>query len=150
LEIALVFYIIMAGVLTYVIGQIIVKIIIDPVQKFKMALGEVAFSLHRYSQVYRIRSAGEATNDDGKRSVDSRQLDKVSEEYRSLASLINSCIYLIPLYYLTRIFFFLPPESDTRFARDELINLSEEIYATASGATITERRNMILKYLRLL
>jgi hypothetical protein len=51
MEIAIVFYIILAGVIIYVAGQIIVKIVIDPVQELRRVIAEIAYKLIHYSHV---------------------------------------------------------------------------------------------------
>jgi len=54
MEIAIVFYIIIAGVIIYVAGEIIVKLVIDPVQELKRVIADIAFKLIHYSHVYRM------------------------------------------------------------------------------------------------
>ena len=59
MEIAIVFYIILAGVIIYVAGEIIVKIVIDPVQELKRVIADIAFKLIHYSHIYRITPSGD-------------------------------------------------------------------------------------------
>ncbi len=59
MEIAIVFYIIIAGVIIYVAGEIIVKLVIDPVQELKRVIADIAFKLIHYSHVYRIAPSGD-------------------------------------------------------------------------------------------
>ena len=76
MEIAIVFYIILAGVIIYVLGEIIVKIVIDPVQELKRVIADVAFKLIHYSHVFKLSSADDSDTATGEaESTSSRKPD---------------------------------------------------------------------------
>ena len=99
MEIALVFYIILAGVIIYVLGEIIVKIVIDPVQELKRVIAEIAFKLIHYSHVFKLASSDEPGGEAGMESpavaADSRldrEGSKLSRGYRTR----HCCFVRIP------------------------------------------------------
>ncbi len=152
MEIAMVFYIILAGVIIYVAGQIIVKIVIDPVQELKRVIAEIAFKLIYYSHVYRIAPSGEegASGEEAQRSVDPQKLEQAADEYRKLASMLNAGYRLVPFYSIAKLLFFLPREADLIEARNELLEMSEEIFAAPKSFVISERRKSIEKSLKII
>jgi hypothetical protein len=152
MEIAIVFYIILAGVIIYVAGQIIVKIVIDPVQELKRVIADIAFKLIHYSHVYRIAASGEegTSAEEAQTTVDPEKLEEAANEYRKLASMLNAGYHLVPFYTIARLLFFLPKEADIIDARNELIEMSEEIFSAPKSFVISERRKSIERRLKVL
>ena len=152
MEIAIVFYIVLAGLIIFVAGQIIVKIFIDPVQELKRVIADIAFKLIHYSHVYRIAPSGEeeAVGEEGQRSIDPEKLELAANEYRKLASMLNAGYRLVPFYAIARLLFFLPRESDIIDARNELIEMAEEIFTAPKSFVISERRKSIERKLKVL
>jgi len=152
MEIAIVFYIIIAGVIIYVAGQIIVKIVIDPVQELKRIIADIAFKLIYYSHVYRIAPSvdEDASGEEAQRSVDPEKLEQAADEYRKLASMLNAGYRLVPFYAIAKLLFFLPREADLIEARNELLEMSEEIFAAPKSFVISERRKSIEKSLKII
>ena len=152
MEIAIVFYIIIAGVIIYVAGEIIVKIVIDPVQELKRVIADIALKLIHYSHVYRIAPSGDvdASGEEVQKSVDSEKLEQAADEYRKLASMLNAGYRLVPFYAIAKLLFFLPREADIIEARNELLEMSEEIFAAPKSFVISERRKSIEKKLKVI
>jgi hypothetical protein len=152
MEIAIVFYIILSGVIIYVAGQIIVKIVIDPVQELKRVIADIAFKLIHYSHVYRIAPSGDpdASGEEEQKGVDPEKLEQASDEYRKLASMLNAGYRLVPFYAVAKLLFFLPKEADLIDARNELMEMSEEIFAAPKSFVISERRQSIEKKLKII
>ena len=152
MEIAIVFYIIIAGVIIYVAGEIIVKIVIDPVQELKRVIADIALKLIHYSPVYRIAPSGDvdASGEEVQKSVDSEKLEQAADEYRKLASMLNAGYRLVPFYAIAKLLFFLPKEADIIDARNELLEMSEEIFAAPKSFVISERRKSIEKKLKVI
>ncbi len=152
MEIAIVFYIIIAGVIIYVAGEIIVKIVIDPVQELKRVIADIALKLIHYSHVYRIAPSGDvdASGEEVQKSVDSEKLEQAADEYRKLASMLNAGYRLVPFYAIAKLLFFLPKEADIIDARNELLEMSEEIFAAPKSFVISERRKSIEKKLKVI
>jgi hypothetical protein len=152
MEIAIVFYIIIAGVIIYVAGEIIVKIVIDPVQELKRVIADIALKLIHYSHVYRIAPSGDvdASGEEVQKSVDSEKLEQAADEYRKLASMLNAGYRLVPFYAIAKLLFFLPKEADIIDARNELLEMSEEIFAAPKSFVISEHRKSIEKKLKVI
>ena len=152
MEIAIVFYIIIAGVIIYVAGEIIVKIVIDPVQEFKRVIADIAFKLFHYSHVYRIAPSRDvdASGAEAQKSIDPEKLEQAADEYRKLASMLNAGYRLVPFYAIAKLLFFLPREADIIEARNELLEMSEEIFAAPKSFVISERRKSIEKKLKII
>jgi hypothetical protein len=152
MEIVIVFYIIIAGVIIYVAGEIIVKIVIDPVQELKRVIADIALKLIHYSYVYRIAPSGDvdASGEEVQKSVDSEKLEQAADEYRKLASMLNAGYRLVPFYAIAKLLFFLPKEADIIDARNELLEMSEEIFAAPKSFVISERRKSIEKKLKVI
>ena len=150
MEIAIVFYIILAGVIIYVLGEILVKIVIDPVQELKRVIADIAFKLIHYSHVFKLSSSGDSDAAGGGKEIAPEKLEQAADEYRKLASMLNAGFRLVPFYPLARIVFFLPKEADIIDARNELIEMSEEIFAAPKSFVISERRKSIEKKLRVI
>ena len=150
MEIAIVFYIILAGVIIYVLGEIIVKIVIDPVQELKRVIAEIAFKLIHYSHVFKLASSGEPSGEAAGQTIDQEKLEQAADEYRKLASMLNAGYHLVPFYAIAKLLFFLPKEADIIDARNALLEMSEEIFAAPKSFVISERRKSIEKMLKVI
>jgi hypothetical protein len=150
MEIVIVFYIILAGVIIYVLGEIIVKIVIDPVQELKRVIADIAFKLILYSHVFKLSSSGDSDAATRGTEIAPEKLEQAADEYRKLASMLNAGFRLVPFYPLARVVFFLPKEADILDARNELIEMSEEIFAAPKSFVISERRKSIEKKLKVI
>lgn len=78
---------ILGGVLVYVLGQLISKFYIDPVDKLRETMGELRDILIFYSNVY--TNPGTAKNE---------MMDETSDKLRKMATLILSRFSLIKGY----------------------------------------------------
>lgn len=150
MEIAIVFYIILAGVIIYVLGEIIVKIVIDPVQELKRVIADIAFKLIHYSHVFKLSTAEDPSEAASEKTIGREKLEQAADEYRKLASMLNAGFRLVPFYSFARVMFFLPREADIIDARNELIEMSEEIFAAPKSFVIAERRKSIEKKLKVI
>jgi len=110
-----VFLTVFSGVLVFVIGQIFIKLIIDPVHQLKRIISDISLALIQYANVW--RSPGLPYEED-------KELLEATGEFRKLASLLNASRYLIPIYNQTRIIFFLPKGEKLTSAGQNLIALS--------------------------
>ena len=113
-----VFQTIFAGVVVFVVGQIVVKIIIDPVQQLKKSLGNVAHALINYEQVY--------SNSNMSREEEVREVDKI---LRALASQLHADMRQIPLYGFFGKVFFLPGKDAIYTSSKKLITLANWMYS---------------------
>ena len=107
------FWTILTGVLVFVTGQIIIKLIVNPIQEFKRTIADIAHILIEYANIF--GNPGSSPKD---------LEDKVSLEIRNLSSKLNAQFYLIPFYTLNIKIFNLPTKDSVFIASKNLIGLS--------------------------
>jgi len=112
-----VFFTILAGVITYVAGQLILKLVIEPVQELRRTIGNISYTLIERANV--IHNPGVPTIE---------VINETSKELRKLSSQLHSHFFLIPLYDKTSKVFRLPSHSKIREAATNLIGLSNGIH----------------------
>ncbi len=117
-----VFLTIFSGVLTFVLGQLVLKLVIDPIQEFKRTVSDVAFALIEHASIY--ANPGVA---------DGETLKKVSSEFRKLSSKLNSQMYLIPFYGLVSGIFGLPSKTRVFESSQKLIGLSNGVFGAVEN-----------------
>jgi hypothetical protein len=122
---ATVFLTVISGVLTFILGQLVLKLLIDPVHEYKKTVADIAISLIEYANVY--ANPGVAGNETEK---------KVSEALRKLSSRLNAQIYLIPCYPLVSKMFGLPSRNKVVDAASNLIGLSNGVFKSASDLVL--------------
>jgi hypothetical protein len=116
---ATVFLTVISGVITYVLGQLLVKVVIDPAQEMKKTIGQIALSLIERANV--VANPG----------VPEREvIDDTSKHLRQLSSQLQSHLYLVPCYSVTARFFRLPPKENILKATGYLIGLSNSLHRT--------------------
>jgi hypothetical protein len=113
-----VFFTVISGVLTYVVGQLILKLVIDPVHEMRKTIGRISHALIEHAAV--IANPGVPTRE---------AMDEASTELRKLSSEIQSHLYLVPLYDWTRKVFRLPTRKKIIDASGHLIGLSNSVYS---------------------
>jgi len=133
-----VFLTVFSGVITFVLGQLVIKLLVDPVQDFRKAVADIALVLIEYANVY--ANPGVAGSEIEK---------KVSEEFRRLSSRLNAQMYLIPCYPITAKIFGLPSRKKVVDAASNLIGLSNGVFQSASNQVLVnvERADKIRKAL---
>lgn len=112
---------VISGVLTYVFGQLVVKLVIEPVQDLKRTIGQIAYALIEDRAV--IANPG---------FVNGELLGTVSRRLRQLASQLQSHIYLVPRYNVTATVFGLPRPASLLKAATHLIGLSNSLDRVSS------------------
>ena len=117
-----VFITVIAGVLTYVLGQIVVKLVIDPIQDFKKTIGKVAHTLVMRAGV--ISNPGIGKDD---------AMDSTSNELRALSSDLHTHLRLIPYFSLSVRIFGLPSHKQVIQASSSLIGLSNGVRTARDG-----------------
>ena len=108
---------VISGVITYVLGQIALKLFIEPVQELKKTIGAISHSFIERANV--IYNPGVLTKE---------VMDETSKELRKLASQLRSHLYLIPAYPRTARIFWLPALADIHNASKALIGLANGVH----------------------
>jgi hypothetical protein len=127
---ATVFLTVLSGVLTYVAGQLVLKLVIEPVHELRKTIGLISHVLIERANV--IQNPGVPTEE---------VMDITSQELRKLSSLLQSHLYLVPKYDLTARVFRLPSKQELLNASSALIGLSNSVYrATGNVYEVNAKR----------
>lgn len=116
------FLTIIAGVFVFILGQLALKLFIEPIQEFRRTVADVSLALIEYANIY--ANPGVSGEDIGKR---------VSEELRKLSARLNALVYLLPLYNCTSKLFGLPSKNNVVNAASDLIGLSNGVFKSAAN-----------------
>lgn len=112
-----VFITVLSGVLTFVIGQVLVKLVLDPVQELRKTIGQISHTLIERANV--IANPGVPTQE---------VMDETSDSLRKLSSQLHAHLFLVPLYEKTAAIFQLPSKKALLEASDRLIGLANGVY----------------------
>lgn len=104
---------IIVGVSIFVIGQIVVKLFIDPVQEFRRSIAKVRLEIVRTSHILHNTDIH-----------DRDKIDKVFNDYRSLSGELLAGLEVIPAYSFVCFVFLLPSRKRIMAASTNLIALS--------------------------
>jgi hypothetical protein len=121
---------ILSGVLVFVLGQIFVKLILEPVNKLKQTFAAVS---HAYLLHIRVLYGPMGANDS--------DLTKAQDDFRLLSGNLCSDLCLIPSYGFWRLVFFLPEEAAIYKAAKSLIALGSWIKVNN-----TARQEYVIKH----
>ena len=121
------------AVLTFVAGQIVVKLIVEPVQDFKKCIGKVAHALQMRANI--ISNPG---------VLEGHILDEASKDLRLLSSDLHMHLRLIPWYKYIGWVFGLPSENNVLAAASSLIGLSNSVYRS-TGSVFEANQNKVEK-----
>ena len=112
-----VFLTVLSGVLTYILGQLVVKLVIEPVQDLRRTIGAISHALIERANV--IHNPGVPTE---------QVMNETSQELRTLSSQLQSHLYLVPTYRVTAMIFRLPSRQEIQAASSALIGLSNSVF----------------------
>jgi hypothetical protein len=112
-----VFSTVLSGVVIFVLGQLIVKLLLDPVQDMKKTIGQISHTLVESAHV--ISNPGVPTKE---------IMDETSSSLRKLSSQLHAHLYIIPWYGVTAKVFQLPSKTKLLAASSALIGLSNGVY----------------------
>ena len=122
-----VFLTVLSGVITFVIGQLIVKLVIDPVQEMKKTIGQVSHSMIERANV--IANPGVPSDD---------VMSETSKHLRQLSSQLQAHLYLVPQYQTIAKIFGLPSKDKVLIASGSLIGLSNSVFRAGPDERIYE------------
>ncbi len=112
-----VFVTIVAGVTVFVLGQTVLKLVIEPIQKLREAIAEVAFHLANDDPV--IHNEG---------TVSKEQSEAVSVNFTQLGARLVSSRQLVPFYDQLRKVFALPNKESIGKAAQRLTQIPNHMY----------------------
>lgn len=117
-----VFLTVFSGVVTFVVGQVLLKMVLDPVHEMKKTIGQISHSLVEYANV--IANPGVPTED---------AMREASKQLRKLSSQLHGHLYLVPVYPATARVFQLPNRNAVLSAAKALIGLSNGVHRATEG-----------------
>lgn len=117
-----VFLTIISGVLTYVLGQVVLKLVIEPVQEMKKLIGQIAHSLTAHAHI--IQNPGVPSEE---------VMSATSLQLRQLSGQLEAQLYLVPMYSVTAFVFRLPARAKVLSATRSLMGLSNSVYRSTEG-----------------
>lgn len=112
-----VFATVIAGVLTYVAGQLVLKLVIEPVHELRKTIGEISHLLIERANI--IGNPGYPPED---------VIAATSEELRKQSAKLHAHLYLVPAYDAMARVFRLPARAAVLEASSNLIGLSNSIF----------------------
>lgn len=128
-----VFLTVLSGVITFVIGQLVLKLVIDPVQELKKTIAQISHSMIDHANV--IANPGVPSDD---------VMKETSKHLRQLSSQLHAHLYLVPLYNVTAKIFRLPTKEQLLVASGSLIGLSNSVFcANPSEHTHSHNANRV-------
>lgn len=116
-----IFLTIISGVVTFVLGQIVLKLFIEPVHDFRRTVADIALALIEYANIYL---------NPGVSGIEAEK--QASADLRKLASRLNAQMYLIPCYRFTSKVFRLPSGDKVTEVASNLIGLSNGLSKSSS------------------
>ncbi len=113
-----VFTTIITGVVVFILGQAFLKLVIEPVQRLKVTISDVAFCLMN-DYVYYMNSDEAHENDS----------TATYKKLRKLGSRLHGDISIVPWYSFFRKLFLLPKFDSVNMASDKLFAMSNWLYS---------------------
>lgn len=127
-----IFATVISGVLVFVIGQMIIKLWLEPVHKFKRTISDIALYLAEHAQV--IAGPG---------LLGSKHEELASQELKRLYSQLSARMYLIPCYKHSAWILNLPSVPQVDDAVRHLRGLSNGMSKGGVGSKNTSRSQRI-------
>jgi len=115
-----------------VLGQIILKLVIEPVHEMKRAIGQISHALIMHAVV--ISNPGLSKED---------VTQEASQNFRALSSLLRSHLFLIPKYDCLGKIFCLPTKNDVLSASKYLIGLSNNVLVSSETSRDIYKENAL-------
>ncbi|MCI0439378.1 MAG: hypothetical protein L0177_09635 [Chloroflexi bacterium] len=112
------------GILVITIGQLTIKLLIEPIHELRELIGEIDFALIYYSNVYTspVTSFNDLDSEHGKRAIEA------SKTFREQAGKLRAKARQITWYRLPRLLNWVPPRSDIFEASNGLIGISNGVF----------------------
>ncbi|MCX6705136.1 MAG: hypothetical protein NT162_02250 [Candidatus Woesebacteria bacterium] len=130
------------GFVVYVIGQVLTKFIIEPIQDQRRIIGEIADALIFYANKYRnlwgygtldLWESEEVKKEKKEKYLTEKEkMDKISDTIRRLGSLLIAKTHMISFYKFWSILHIVKPMKNIITAKKALIGLSNQV-DTANG-----------------
>lgn len=112
-----IFWAIFSGVLIFVLGQFLLKFLLDPIQEFKKVVAEISHALMEYAPTY---------SNPGLTGLEREK--EASAVFKILSAKINTAMYMIPFYPTVSKVLKLPSRVEISEIMSCLIGLSNSLH----------------------
>lgn len=123
---------IITGVLIFVMGQILLKIFIEPVQELMRALGQIKYCMIFYANIFCNPGVGNPT-----------KMDQTTDELRLCASKLQGALYLVQFFRLWSFLGFIPSKENLEQISSELIGLSNSVHSGKCDENVKRREKIL-------
>ena len=126
------FYTVISGVLIFVIGQVLLKIFIEPVQELLRALGQVKYCMIFYANIFCNPGVAEPA-----------KMNQTVDELRLSASKLQGAIHIVRFYRLWALLKIIPSKKNLDQVSSELIGLSNSIHDGKCAENVGRRETIL-------
>lgn len=124
-----IFFTVLSGVTVFVLGQIFVKMVLDPIQELNKRKGDIADALIFYANVTN-RYPG----------IKKDELEKAKLVYRQKASQLLARAHMLKWYKLWGLWGMVPDRKDIAAASQHLIGLSNNVLDNGADASFAKTK----------
>ena len=125
------------GLIAFVLGQFALKLVVEPIQEQKRAVGSVAHALIYYRNV----------GPDNPIGPDPEGVAEARRAYRDLAAVLRTNLRVVPRYEVFARLQFVLPREDVRQASTALIGLANTVQKGAAADDVNRYRRTVEKSL---
>lgn len=130
------------GLIVFTCGQLILKLVIEPLKEYKMVKSKIAISLTFHANTY----LNLMTYDDYKNNEKlQNKIDNATEELRKLASEISASVQIIPFYSILSFFKWFPKKEEINRVSSCLIGLSNTLLSHQESLSFNVESNISKK-----
>jgi hypothetical protein len=133
-----------AGFVVFVAGQSVQRFVLEPVQEQRKVIGEIAYALLFYANVYRIEEIEEYEKLGEQRVV---ELEEARKSLRGLAGRLQTSLWTVPAYDALARMGWVRKKEEVLTASRELVGWSNNLYSDRTSAQRDRRRTIIAEVL---
>lgn len=127
---------IFGGLILFIVSQLCLKVIIEPIVELKKIIGKVARTLLLYANQY--HNPVELTEENLNNDLLASERQRTSSEIRSMAGELLGAVQVIPGYRMFSFLGLVPSLSKIKDAKASLVGLSNSLWKTKSNDNVYE------------
>jgi len=125
------------AVLAFVVGQAILRFVVEPIQDQRRVIGEIAYALLFYANVYHLDQFNRP--DEQRRA----ELEEARAALRGLAGRLQASLWTVPVYDAWALIGWVRKKGDVLTATRELTGWSNSLYGGKTSEMRDKRRRII-------
>lgn len=137
-----VFQTVVAGATIFVLGQVVIRFLLDPIRAYRELVGRVAHAIVLHSTA----NYGHVPGTD-RQLVSPTPPEEAIRTFRSLAGELSQCTYAIPCYSLFVLLHLIPSRANIQLAAQNLIGMSNSVGHLQNSQA--DRQGVIRRALRI-